>query len=40
MTIKLIPRLNTSKKTSYIDEISKDYICIKLQKKNNIGKRS
>lgn len=44
MTIKLIPRLihtlNISKRTSYVDEISKDYACIKLQEKNNIGRRN
>lgn len=46
MTIKVIPRLSYSLKLSknnlipYEDEISRDWICIKLQEKNNIGKNN
>lgn len=44
MTIKVIPRLcyslNLIKQNSisYEDEISKNWVCIKLQEKNNIGR--
>lgn len=44
MTIKMIPRLSQALKLpknnciSYEDEISNDRVCIKLQKKMNIGK--
>lgn len=43
MTVKVIPKLNHSLNLSntkcvpYEDEISKDWICTKLQEKNNIG---
>lgn len=44
MAVKLLPRLNIIFQLSrnnwipYTDEISKDWICIKLQDKFNIGK--
>lgn len=44
LSIKLLPRLGYSLKLSktnlisYEDEISRDWVCTKLQEKNNIGK--
>lgn len=46
MTVKVIPKLSHSlnltetKCVPYEDEISKDWVCTKLQEKNNIGENS